>query len=44
MKLNGLNKADLTVSFRAHEALVRVSVLGIILPALVAGTPRYKAR
>ena len=43
MKLS-MNKADRQVSVRAHEALLRVSVLGIILPALVAGTPGYKAR
>ena len=44
MKLNSLREADRRVSFRAHEALLRVSVLGIILPALVAGEPGYKAR
>lgn len=31
-------------SVRGREALLRVSVLGIMLPASVAGTVRYKER
>lgn len=44
MKRSRLNTADRTVSFRACEALLRVYVLGITMPALVAGTARYEAR